>query len=378
MKKVLIIFGTRPEAIKQAMLVKEFQKQNLQFETRVCVTAQHREMLDQVLSVFEIIPDYDLNVMKPNQSLSTLTSNIILKINPVLEEFKPDFVFVQGDTTTAFVASLACFYKKITICHIEAGLRTGNILSPYPEEANRKLISVIANYHFAPTAIAKENLIKENYSRDKIYVTGNTVIDALLYVVDKFKIETFTEKIKQTICDAGYNITSQRKILLVTGHRRENIGQGIINICLALSDLAQKYSNLDIVYPVHLNPEVRKTVNKYLSGISNIHIIEPLEYVSFIFLMNKCDFILTDSGGIQEEAPTLGKPVLVSRTTTERPEAVETNVVKLVGTEKERIITEVSRLIDDTEYYKTMTNISNPYGDGNSVKKIVDIIKKTN
>ncbi len=321
MKKVLIVFGTRPEAIKMAPLVKEFKKNTQLFETRVCVTAQHRQMLDQVLEIFDIVPEYDLNVMKPRQDLFDVTSNVILNMKAVIEDFKPDLVLVHGDTSTTFSASLAAFYSKIQIGHVEVGLRTYDIYSPWPEEANRQLTGVLANYHFAPTQQSKENLLKEGKNPENIYVTGNTVIDALKYVLEKIeKNHELRTNIKTKICDQ-YPMDGKRRFILVTGHRRENFGQGFIDICEGLKKIALKNTHIDIVYPVHLNPNVQKPVNEILAGIENIYLIDPLQYEEFVYLMNQSYFIITDSGGIQEEAPSLGKPVLVMRDTTERPES---------------------------------------------------------
>ena len=375
MSKVLFIFGTRPEAIKMAPLIKEFSKFKNYFEVKVCVTAQHREMLDQVLSLFEIEPHYDLNIMKSGQDLYDITAKVLLGLRDILEEFTPDVVLVHGDTTTTLAGTLSSFYKQIPVGHVEAGLRTGNIYSPWPEEANRVLTSKIAKYHFAPTYKNKENLLKENIPEETIIVTGNTVIDALFWILDKIKNDSQLEKdLIQIIHQKGYNISSN-KIVLVTGHRRENFGEGFLNICNALKELATKYPNVDFVYPVHLNPNVRKPVNEILSDIENVYLIEPLEYLPFVFLLNQSYLVLTDSGGIQEEAPSLGKPVLVMRNTTERPEAVEAGTVILVGTDNENIISNVSRLLDDEVYYKKMAYAHNPYGDGNASKKIVEFFK---
>jgi len=375
MKKVLIVFGTRPEAIKMAPLVKEFEKYRNIFDMKVCVTAQHREMLDQVLSLFEIKPDYDLNIMKPGQDLYDVTSKVLLGMREVLEDFNPDLVLVHGDTTTTLTGTLSSFYKQIPIGHVEAGLRTGNIYSPWPEEANRLLTTQIAKYHFAPTLKNKENLLKEHICEKNIIVTGNTVIDALFWILDKIKNSPDLEKtIIQTLKEKGYEINN-KKIVLITGHRRENFGEGFLNICNALKELASKYPEVDFVYPVHLNPNVRKPVNEILSNINNVYLIEPLEYLPFVYLLNKSHLVLTDSGGIQEEAPSLGKPVLVMRDTTERPEAVEAGTVMLVGTNNENIIINVSRLLDDDIYYNKMAYAHNPYGDGNASKKIVEFLK---
>ncbi len=376
MKKILLVFGTRPEAIKMAPLVKEFQKDTQNFKVKVCVTAQHREMLDQVLNLFKIIPDYDLNLMKPNQDLNQLTSRIILKIKPIFEEFKPDMVLVHGDTATTFATSLSAYYQKIKIGHIEAGLRTGSLYSPWPEEGNRKLTAVLTDYHFAPTATSKSNLLNEGVSDLSVYVTGNTVIDALKLVVSKIKNnKRLRLQIEKTIFNSGFKKLNS-KFILVTGHRRENFGEGFLNICKALKAIAEKNPEINILYPVHLNPNVRKPVNALLSDIVNIKLVEPFQYEEFVYLMNKSYLILTDSGGIQEEAPSLGKPVLVMRETTERPEAKKAGTVKLVGSGKESILIEVQKLLDDNSEYQKMSKAHNPYGDGSASKKIVKIIKK--
>jgi len=379
MKKILIVFGTRPEAIKMAPLVKEFEKYNSTFQMKVCVTAQHREMLDQVLELFEIKPDYDLNIMKPGQDLYDVTSNVLLGMKQVLEDFKPDVVFVHGDTTTTFSTALASFYKQIKVAHVEAGLRTGNIYSPWPEEANRQLTTQITAYHFAPTQTSKENLLKENVPEENIVVTGNTVIDALFLALKKIDSNTdlkqqIINNIEEKIKHLTFNIKNS-KFILVTGHRRENHGEGFINICKALKTIAQNNPELHIVYPVHLNPNVQKPVFELLSNIENIHLIKPLQYEEFIYMMNNSYFIITDSGGVQEEAPSLGKPVLVMRDTTERPEAVEAGTVKLVGTNKETIIKEAQNLINSKTAYEKMSKANNPYGDGKACKKIVDFLK---
>ena len=367
MKRVLIIFGTRPEAIKMAPLVNEFQKHPTVFDTRVCVTAQHREMLDQVLDFFEITPDYDLDLMKPNQNLYSLTGDIITGLKPVLEEFKPDYVFVHGDTTTTMASSIAAFYSEAKVCHVESGLRTFDKWSPFPEEMNRQLTGRIADLNFAPTIASKENLLRENIAEKDILVTGNTVIDALLHSVSKVdEIDDLElEELKGKI-----NI--EKKIVLVTGHRRENHGQGFINICAALKEIAIKNTDVQIVYPVHLNPNVLKPVHEMLGNIGNIKLIAPLAYPSFVWLMNKSYLIITDSGGVQEEAPSLGKPVLVMRHTTERPEAVDAGTVILVGTDTERIIDEATKLLKDEALYKDMSSLHNPYGDGTACEKIVN------
>jgi len=376
MKKILLVFGTRPEAIKMAPLVKEFQNDTLNFETKVCVTAQHREMLDQVLELFEIIPEYDLNLMKPGQDLYDITSNVLLGMKDVLNDFKPDVVLVHGDTTTTSATSLAAFYNQVKIGHVEAGLRTGDLQSPWPEEANRQITGVLANYHFSPTTTSEENLLKENKDSKSILVTGNTVIDALFLALKKIKTDKKLEfQIVAQIKDFDYSVEDDKKIILVTGHRRENHGQGFINICEALKEIAEKNPEFDIVYPVHLNPNVQKPVKEILSNIKNIYLIEPLQYEQFIYLMDKSYFIITDSGGVQEEAPSLGKPVLVMRDTTERPEALDAGTVKLVGTDKEKIVKEAQKLIDDTIEYEKMSRAHNPYGDGKACEKILEFLK---
>ena len=373
MKKILIVFGTRPEAIKMAPLVKEFQKYSDSFDTKVCVTAQHREMLDQVLDLFKITPEYDLDIMKPGQDLYDVTSNVLLGLKSVLTDFKPDVVFVHGDTSTTFSASLAAFYQQIKVAHIEAGLRTGDIYSPWPEEANRQLTTQITAYHFAPTLTSKENLLKENVKEQSIVVTGNTVIDGLFLALEKIKTDnTLEQEINHKLSTMGYQLQDDKKIILVTGHRRENHGQGFINICTALKEIALANPVIDIVYPVHLNPNVQKPVKELLSDVENIYLIEPLQYEQFIYMMDKSYFIITDSGGVQEEAPSLGKPVLVMRDTTERPEALEAETVKLVGTDTGLIIKEAQELIDNKESYTHMSKASNPYGDGTACQKIVN------
>ncbi len=378
-KKILIVFGTRPEAIKMAPLVKACQNEQ-NFETKVCVTAQHREMLDQVLDIFDIIPEYDLDLMKAGQDLYDVTSGVLLGMKNILSDFKPDVILVHGDTATTFAASLAAFYQQIKVGHVEAGLRTGNIYSPWPEEANRQLTTQITAYHFAPTQTSKENLLKENVKETDIAITGNTVIDALFLALDKIKSDQNLEaKIIDTIqkqfpSNSKFNVQNS-KFILVTGHRRENFGQGFINICESLKTLAQDNPNIEIVYPVHLNPNVQKPVNEILSNTSNVHLIEPQQYEAFIYMMEKSYFIITDSGGVQEEAPSLGKPVLVMRDTTERPEALEAGTVKLVGTDPEKIINEAQKLLDDPTVYEAMSKASNPYGNGTACKQIVDYLK---
>jgi len=375
MKRVLLVFGTRPEAIKMAPLVKAFVKDSY-FEIKVAVTAQHREMLDQVLSLFEIQPDYDLNIMKNGQDLFDITLNVITGLKVVLDDFCPDIVLVHGDTTTSFAASLAAFYKKIKVGHVEAGLRTYNIRSPWPEEANRQLTGVLADLHFAPTEQSRKNLISEFKKAEKIFVTGNTVIDALLHTVNKIENDAFLKsKLIEGLKESYPNIT-KRKFLLVTGHRRENFGDGFINICEALKEIAIRNPDIDIVYPVHFNPNVRSVVNEILNTISNVYLIEPLQYQEFVFMMSQSFFIITDSGGVQEEAPSLGKPVLVMRDTTERPEAVEAGTVKLVGAVKESIVKASQLLIDNKNEYERMSNAHNPYGDGKASLHIVNILGK--
>jgi UDP-N-acetylglucosamine 2-epimerase (non-hydrolysing) len=377
LKKILIVFGTRPEAIKMAPLVKEFEKHKREFNVRVCVTAQHRSMLDQVLSIFKIKVHYDLNIMKPNQDLYDITSSVILKMRDVLKEFKPDVVFVHGDTTTTSAASLSAFYQKIPVAHIEAGLRTGNIYSPWPEEMNRKLTGAITRYHFSPTATSRKNLLNENVPKSNIFVTGNTVIDALYMITKRLKEDKkLSSKIEKEIFGKGYDANRNRKLILVTGHRRENFGEGFINICKALRDVALKYKDIDILYPVHLNPNVQKPVYGLLSKIPNIFLIEPIDYLPFVYLMNKAFIIVTDSGGIQEEAPSLGKPVLVMRNTTERPEAVTAGTVKLVGTDRKKIVKEITALFENKKIYQKMSRALNPYGDGKACERVIKFLKK--
>lgn len=375
MKKILLVFGTRPEAIKMAPLVKEFQKDTGNFITKVCVTAQHREMLDQVLDFFQITPDYDLNIMRPSQDLYDVTSGVLMKIKPILKGFKPDVVLVHGDTATTFATSLATYYQKIKIAHVEAGLRTGDLYSPWPEEGNRKLTGVLTDYHFAPTEISRVNLLNEGVDSSLIFVTGNTVIDALQLVVKRIDDnETLRLEIENTIIESGFKELDS-KFVLVTGHRRENFGQGFLNICEALKTLSENNSDINFLYPVHLNPNVRGPVNELLSNISNIKLVDPFQYKEFVYLMSKSYLILTDSGGIQEEAPSLGKPVLVMRDATERPEAVEAGTVKLVGSDKENIIKEVQKLLNDVDEYQRMSKAHNPYGDGKASFNIVNILR---
>ena len=372
MKKILHVFGTRPEAIKMAPLVKACEANN-NLESSVCVTAQHREMLDQVLDLFDIVPEYDLNLMMPGQTLNDVTSAILLKLKPILLEYQPDLLLVHGDTATTFAASLAAYYEKIDVGHVEAGLRTGNIYSPWPEEINRKLTGSIARFHFAPTSVSKQNLINEGISGNQICITGNTVIDALLSV--KEKIET-NLALAHRLSLQFNTIDFSKKLIVVTGHRRENFGSGFEAICSALAQLAEKRPDLEIVYPVHLNPNVQTPVKKYLSDYKNIHLIEPLDYLPFIYLMMKSNIILTDSGGIQEEAPSLGKPVLVMRDTTERPEALAAGTVKLVGTNSSQIVHDVIELLDDASKYSQMSRAANPYGDGKACDKILSFIEE--
>ncbi len=375
MKKVLLVFGTRPEAIKMAPLVKAFQNEK-SIESKVCVTAQHREMLDQVLDMFDIIPDFDLNLMKPEQDLYDITTNVLLGMKNILDIFKPDLVLVHGDTTTTSATSLAAFYKKIKVGHVEAGLRTGDLYSPWPEEANRLITGILANYHFAPTTTSRDNLIKENKDIATILVTGNTVIDALFLALEKIQNNpALQQKINHQLTENNYTIQSDRKIILVTGHRRENFGQGFINICHALKTLALNNKDVDIVYPLHLNPNVQKPVKELLSDVSNIYLIKPLQYEAFLYLMSQSYFVITDSGGVQEEAPSLGKPVLVMRNTTERPEALDAGTVILVGTDKDKIIKEAQRLLEDPIAYEEMSKAHNPYGDGKACEKILEFIK---
>ena len=378
----MLVFGTRPEAIKMAPLVKEFQKYPESFETIVCVTGQHREMLDQVLKLFEITPDYDLNIMKQGQDLYDVTARVLTGMRDVLKEVKPDVVLVHGDTTTSTAAALAAFYQQIPVGHVEAGLRTHNIYSPWPEEMNRLLTGRLATYHFSPTPLSRNNLIKESVDDRNIIITGNTVIDALYWVVDKIKNnKELDNELEDILSKAGYDVNrlnNGKKLVLITGHRRENFGDGFINMCTAIKDLTVKYPDLDFVYPMHLNPNVRKPIHEVfgenLSGLKNMFFIEPLEYLSFVYLMEKSSIVLTDSGGIQEEAPGLGKPVLVMRDTTERPEALDAGTVKLVGTDYNKIVNEVSSLIDDKAAYEKMSKAVNPYGDGLACGRIVNAL----
>ena len=375
----MLVFGTRPEAIKMAPLVKEFQRHQQEFQAIVCVTGQHREMLDQVLRIFEIIPDYDLDIMKKEQDLYDVTARVLLGMRDVLKEVQPDIVLVHGDTTTSTAAALSAFYQQIPVGHVEAGLRTYDIYSPWPEEMKRQITGRIATYNFAPTQLSKENLLREAVKEESIMITGNTVIDALYWVVDKIKNnQELSAELEISLKNVGYDVNrlkNGKKMVLITGHRRENFGDGFVNICMSIKKLAIKYPNVDFVYPMHLNPNVRKpifeTFGKDLSGLGNMFFIEPLEYLSFVYLMEKSTIVLTDSGGIQEEAPGLGKPVLVMRDTTERPEALEAGTVKLVGTNCEKIINEVSALLDNEIYYNEMSQAVNPYGDGLACSRIV-------
>lgn len=383
MKTVMLVFGTRPEAIKMAPLVKAFQAASNSFRTLVCVTGQHREMLDQVLHIFDIRPDYDLNIMKQGQDLYDVTSRVLLGLREVLKEARPDVVLVHGDTTTSTAAALAAFYAQIPVGHVEAGLRTHNIYSPWPEEMNRQLTGRIATWHFAPTPLSRQNLLAENVAEAQITVTGNTVIDALYWVVDKIKHDAFlSQQLDAELQRAGYDVqrlADGRKLVLITGHRRENFGDGFIHMCTAIKDLTQRYPQVDFVYPMHLNPNVRKPIHEVfgqdLSGLGNMFFIEPLEYLSFVHLMEKSHIVLTDSGGIQEEAPGLGKPVLVMRDTTERPEALTAGTVKLVGTDYDKIVSAVSTLLDDEAAYQAMSRAVNPYGDGKACGRIVETLK---
>lgn len=382
MRKIMLVFGTRPEAIKMAPLVKEFQKHSDKFETVVCVTGQHREMLDQVLHIFEITPDYDLNIMKQGQDLYDVTARVLTGMRDVFKEVQPDIVLVHGDTTTSTAAALAAFYQQIPVGHVEAGLRTHNIYSPWPEEMNRQITGRIATYHLSPTPLSKQNLLSEGVKEEQITVTGNTVIDALYMVVEKIKQDKALDaELEGQLKLVGYDVnrlSEGRRLVLITGHRRENFGDGFINMCTAIKDLTKKYPEVDFVYPMHLNPNVRKPIHEVfgadLSNLGNMFFIEPLEYLSFVYLMEKSSVVLTDSGGIQEEAPGLGKPVLVMRDTTERPEALEAGTVKLVGTDYNMIVNEVSLLLDDKEAYEKMSKAVNPYGDGLACKRIVEFL----
>ena len=382
MKKILLIFGTRPEAIKMAPLILELHKHSNKVETIVCVTGQHREMLDQVLSIFKIKPDFDLNIMKQGQDLYDITSNVLVGLRDIYKQVHPDLVLVHGDTTTSMAAALAAYYQQISVGHVEAGLRTHNIYSPWPEEINRQLIGRISSYNFSPTVTSSVNLLKEGADKSTIYITGNTVIDSLYWVVNKIKTdEQLNIRLKAEIKSFGYDIDRlqhQKRMVLITGHRRENLGEGFIHIAQAIQELSTHFPNVDFVYPMHLNPNVRKSIHEGLGNdlahFSNMFFIEPLEYLSFIYMMEKADIVLTDSGGIQEEAPSLKKPVLVMRDTTERPEAVEAGTVILVGTDKEKIVANVSQLLTDNAHYQQMAKAINPYGDGKACERIVDIL----
>lgn len=377
MKKIMLVFGTRPEAIKMAPLVKAFQNDPERFQTIVCVTGQHRQMLDQVLNLFEITPDYDLNIMKQGQDLYDVTARVLTGMRDVLDAAKPDVVLVHGDTTTSTAAALAAFYKQIPVGHVEAGLRTHNIYSPWPEEMNRQITGRIATYNFSPTPLSRQNLLDEKVSEDKIFVTGNTVIDALHWVTEKLKSsDTMQQDLAAFLKKAGYDVArlaNGKKLVLITGHRRENFGDGFISMCSAIKALNEKYPDVDFVYPMHLNPNVRKPISEVFGDVpsSNMFFIEPLDYLPFVFLMEKSTIVLTDSGGIQEEAPGLGKPVLVMRDTTERPEALKAGTVKLVGTDFDKIVREVSQLLDDADYYDQMAQAVNPYGDGKACPRIL-------
>lgn len=373
MKKILIVFGTRPEAIKMSPLVKEFERNTDIFETRLCVTAQHREMLDQVLDFFDIKPDYDLNLMKPDQTLNNLWADILIKMKPILDEYQPDWVLVHGDTATSTAAALAAYFSRCRVGHVEAGLRTFNKWSPFPEEINRQLTGRVADIHFAPTSQSYKNLIKESVLEKDIVITGNTVIDALHSSVRKVNSENY---IHEEIENLKEKIDNSKKLILVTGHRRENFGQGFIDICSAIKEIAEKRQDVQIIYPVHLNPHVQTPVKNILSDVKNIFLIDPLSYPSFVWMMDKSYLIITDSGGVQEEAPSLGKPVLVMRDTTERPEAVDAGTVILVGTDREKIVSETFKLLNDSAYYNTMSRIENPYGDGQASTRIVEFLKK--
>ena len=382
MLKVMLVFGTRPEAIKMAPLVKELQKHEDAFQIIVCATGQHRQLLDQVLKLFDIVPDYDLNIMKQGQDLYDVTARVLTGLRDVLQEARPDVVLVHGDTTTSTAAALAAFYQQIPVGHVEAGLRTHNIYSPWPEEMNRQLTGRIATWHFAPTALSRENLLREAVADDHIVVTGNTVIDALYWVVNKIKTDAaLNDELGNLLEQAGYDVhrlDNGRKLVLITGHRRENFGDGFIHMCTAIRDLTQKYPDVDFVYPMHLNPNVRKPIHEVfgedLTGLGNMFFIEPLEYLSFVYLMEKAAIVLTDSGGIQEEAPGLGKPVLVMRDTTERPEALAAGTVKLVGTDYAKIVGEVSTLLEDAAAYERMSKAVNPYGDGLACGRIAGLL----
>lgn len=375
-QKIMLVFGTRPEAIKMAPLVKGLQSQPERFETVVCVTAQHREMLDQVLTLFEIVPAYDLNIMNPGQDLFDITANILTGLKPVLAVERPDWVLVHGDTTTTLAASLAAFYSQIRVGHVEAGLRTGNKRAPFPEEINRRLTGAVADLHLAPTPVAQANLLREGVNPAHIVVTGNTVIDALLAVVHKLRHDANAQR---ELAERFAFLDPAKRLILVTGHRRENFGEGFQNICEALADVAATHPDVEILYPVHLNPNVRRPVQEILAArqLRNVHLTDPVDYLPFVYLMERSHFILTDSGGVQEEAPSLGKPVLVMRETTERPEAIEAGTVRLVGTSREAIVCEVDRLLRDNEVYVEMARAHNPYGDGQAVARIISALLQT-
>ena len=380
MRKIMLVFGTRPEAIKMAPLVRELQKYPKDFETVICVTGQHREMLDQVLRIFDIKPDYDLDIMRQGQDLYDVTAKVLLGMREILKEAASDMVLVHGDTTTSTAAALASFYQKIPVGHVEAGLRTHNIYSPWPEEMNRQITGSIASYHFAPTSLSRQNLLDEGVPENRIHVTGNTVIDALHWVVERIKDDKELDcKLENQLREAGYNVGRDRRLVLITGHRRENFGKGFINICNAIKTLSVRHPEVDFVYPMHLNPNVRKPIHEIfgedLSNLDNTFFIEPLEYLNFVYLMERSHIVLTDSGGIQEEAPGLGKPVLVMRDTTERPEALEAGTVKLVGTDYSKIVDNVSVLLEDSSAYEKMSRAVNPYGDGKACGRIVSILK---
>jgi len=376
MRKILIVFGTRPEAIKMTPIIKEFERNSDFFQIKICVTAQHREMLDQVLELFNIKPDYDLNIMKVGQDLYDITSKILLGMRELFIDYQPDMVLVHGDTATTVATAQASMFQKIPVAHIEAGLRTGDIYSPWPEEANRLLTTQLSKYHFAPTKSNRENLLNENISKNSIVITGNTVIDSLFLILEKIDNDMkLSNKLFQQIQKLGYSLSTNR-LVLITGHRRENFGNGFLNICSALKDLAYSYPSVDFVYPVHLNPNVQEPVKKILTGINNVYLINPLDYLPFIYLLNKSYLVLTDSGGVQEEAPSLGKPVIVMRDTTERPEAVEAGTVILVGTDKQKIVENVTKLLEDELEYKKISYAHNPYGDGTASKKIVNFLRE--
>lgn len=385
MKKILFVFGTRPEAIKMAPVIKEFQRYPELFNCVVCVTAQHREMLDQVLDLFKITPDFDLNIMKPGQDLFDVTSNVLLGLKPILHKESPDIVFVHGDTTTTMAAALAAYYCQIKVAHIEAGLRTFNKFAPFPEEINRQVTSRVTDFHFAPTELAKKNLLTEMIPENSIYVTGNTVIDALFMVVEKVREPKTSAQIEANLVAhypklanifTPHTATNNRRVILVTGHRRENFGDGFETICQALKHIATEHSDVEIIYPVHLNPNVQEPTQRILAGTPSVHLLEPQDYLPFVYLLDRADLIITDSGGVQEEAPSLGKPVLVMRETTERPEAVDAGTVKLVGTNFETIVRETRRLMTDSEEYTKMTQAHNPYGDGKACGRIVEVIRQ--